>query len=508
MPEKSIHIIGGGVAGLAAGIYGQLSGFQTQIFELHDLPGGLCTSWERKGYVFDGCIHYLFGTAPGQPFNRLWQELGPLDGLQIYNHEALMSVVDPDGRTFTAYADPDRLEAHMIELSPEDAGEIASFTEGIRQLARFNMAALVEKPRKLMGPADWLTFNQAVLPFAVPMANWGRISAVDYAARLNDPLLRRGIPLVFGWDNIPMMVGMSVLAYMSIDNAGFPEGGSLAFARALERRYLQLGGQIHYKAQVDKILVRDDRAAGVRLYTDEEIPGDYVISACDGRGTIFELLGGRYTNRRIRSLYDGRLPVHSQIQVSLGLKRDHSGLPYWTTHLLEEPVLIAGVERDSLGLKNYSFDPGLAPPGKSSVVVALESTYDWWQRIYGRRPYDMEQMQVRDLVLEQLERLYPGFSADVELDDVATPVSYARYTGNWLGSTCGFLLTDKTMMLMVRGLPKTLPGLGNFYMAGQWVEVGGSVPMAAMSGRSAIQLICDDEGRPFVASRPTNPLPP
>jgi phytoene dehydrogenase-like protein len=49
---------------------------------------------------------------------------------------------------------------------------------------------------------------------------------------------------------------------------------------------------------------------------------------------------------------------------------------------------------------------------------------------------------------------------------------------------------------------KTLPGLRNFYMAGQWVEAGGGVPTAAMSGRSAIQLICAHDGQPFVASAP------
>jgi len=50
-------IIGADVAGLSAGCYGQMNGYDTKIFELHTLPGGLCTSWKRKGYVFDGCIH-------------------------------------------------------------------------------------------------------------------------------------------------------------------------------------------------------------------------------------------------------------------------------------------------------------------------------------------------------------------------------------------------------------------------------------------------------------------
>jgi phytoene dehydrogenase-like protein len=497
--KDSVIIIGAGVAGLAAGCYAQMNGYSSQIFELHDLPGGLCTAWERKGYQIDGCIHYLFGTAPGQPFHQVWEELGVLEGVNIINHEELLRVIDTDGRTFHLYADPDRLEAHMKELSPADAGLIEPLAEGIRHFMSFDMAIMSKKPRSLMNAADWLEFNRAVLGYAVPMARWGQTSARELADRFHDPLLRRAFPHVFGWADIPVMVGMSVLAYMATGNAGFPAGGSLPFARALERRYQALGGQIHYQAQVEKILVEDGRAVGVRLYNDEEHRARTIISAADGRGTLFDLLGEEYATPRQRDRYDGHLPVHSQILVALGVNRDLAGEPHWATYLLPEPLLIAGEERLALGVKTYCFDPSLAPPGKSVIQMTLESNYGYWQRIYGRRLYDMEQLQVADIAIDFLETLYPGIGGDVEVADVATPLSYERYTGNWLGSTCGWLLTDKTMMMMVRGVSKTVPDLENFYMAGQWVEPGGSVPIVAMSGRNVIQLLCAADGREFVS---------
>ena len=119
--SDSLIIIGAGVAGLSAGCYAQMNGYQSQIFELHDLPGGLCTAWERQGYIFDGCIHYLLGSAPSQPFHQIWQELGTAQGRPMIDHDELMRVVDGDGRTFIAYCDPDRLEQHIAELSPADA---------------------------------------------------------------------------------------------------------------------------------------------------------------------------------------------------------------------------------------------------------------------------------------------------------------------------------------------------------------------------------------------------
>jgi phytoene dehydrogenase-like protein len=116
---------------------------------------------------------------------------------------------------------------------------------------------------------------------------------------------------MFAWKNIPMMVGMSLLAYMHNKNAGFPVGASLEFAHAIEKRYLELGGKIHYSSQVERISIENNRAVGVRLYNNQESRAHRIISACDGRGTIFDMLGGKFLNHKINKLYDGHLPLHT-----------------------------------------------------------------------------------------------------------------------------------------------------------------------------------------------------
>jgi len=522
--EKTIIIIGAGIAGLAAGCYAQMNGYHSQIFELHTLPGGLCTAWERGPYVFDGCIHYLYGSAPGQPFHQVWQELGAVQGRRFIQHDELLRVSDSHGQTLIAYADPDRLEQHLSELSPADRGLIHAMCQGVRQFSRFDMTLLQQKPKPLMSLADWGRLGLQMLPYVPPLARWATLSAQELASRFKDPFLRRAVAQMFTWPDIPVMAGLSLLAYLHNGNAGVPVGASLEFARAIERRYLALGGQIHYRAQVEKILTdeaparppfrevrragaseeapdgRGQRAVGVCLYDDSRHHADYVISAADGRGTIFDLLDGRFVDRGLQRLYDGHLPMHSQVQVSLGVKRDLSTEPHWIIHLLDEPITIAGEDRYEISVKNYCFDPSLAPAGQSVLIAMLTTHYHYWQRIYGHSLYDTEQTQVSDLLIGFLDKLYPGLRADIEVVDEATPLSYERYTGNWQGSSSGWLLTKQTMPLMILGVRKTLPGLRNFYLAGQWVEPGGSLPLAAMSGRNAIQMICHQDGRPFVAT--------
>lgn len=74
---RSIVIIGAGMGGLAAGIYGRMNGYETRIFEMHTGPGGQCASWKRKGYTFDACIHHFFGCKPGSAVYRLRRLTAP-----------------------------------------------------------------------------------------------------------------------------------------------------------------------------------------------------------------------------------------------------------------------------------------------------------------------------------------------------------------------------------------------------------------------------------------------
>ncbi|HEY0465624.1 MAG TPA: hypothetical protein VGC79_15530, partial [Polyangiaceae bacterium] len=107
-----------------------------------------------------------------------------------------------------------------------------------------------------------------------------------------------------------------------------------------------------------------------------------------------------------------------------------------------------------------------------------------------------EKEAVGALALERLDRYLPGVQAAVRVSDVATPLTFWNNARSWKGAYEGWLPTPESMFGHIK---KTLPGLACFYMAGQWVEPGGGVPTALMSGRHVTQLICAAEGRPFVA---------
>ncbi len=498
MPEKTILIIGAGMAGLSAGCYAQMNGYRSQIFELHTIPGGLCTSWRRKDYVFDGSIRYLSGTDPQTKIHELWMELGLLEGRTFHYYDEFIRYEGADGRIFTLYTNIDRLEQHMLELAPDDKAVTAEFIKALRQFTKMEMPVDLTPSE----PLEALELGQGMLPVLWPALWWRNVSVRQFAERFKDPLLRAALPDFFQFapPDFPMMLLLTTIALMNDHEAGYPIGGSLRLAEDLARRYLALGGEIHYKSRVAKILVEDDRAVGVRLEDGSEYRADIVISAADGHSTIFELLEGRYVNQRIRTYYR-RLPVAKSIlQISLGVNRDFSQEPPALNFPLPHPIYLGNVRHERLVVKHYSFDPTMAPPGKSVLSVWCEADYDYWKSM---RAYPQHYRAAKELVAQQvitaLDERFPGLREAVEVVDVATPITYERYTANWRGAFAGWALTTRKMsMMMGGGMRKMLPGLHNFYMIGQWVEPGGNVELSVASGRDVLKDICAADAKPFV----------
>lgn len=500
--DKSIIIVGGGLAGLTAGCYGRMNGYRTSIFEMHSIAGGVCTGWKRKGYTIDGAMNTLMGTRPGTGVYKFWEELGVAQQWQIVNHERYGMVEDEDGKLFTIYSDIDRLEQHMLEYAPEDTDFIKEYCNAARKCE--NMDLPVNKPPELFGIKDIIAMIK-LLPFMMLMRKMGKISTADFNKHFKNQFLRKAFSikpeeefLQMPAINLPME-----LSWLQHNDGGYVMGGALAFISYIQKRYLDLGGEIHFKSRVEKILVENDKAVGVRLTDGTEHRADVVISAADGHSTIFDMLDAKYIDEKVRGYYD-TLPLRPPIvYIGLGVARTFDDIPSSVEGLtfhLKEPIIIAGKEHKLFSVQIYNFDPTLAPEGKTVVRVYFNTDYDYWDALYqDRNRYKAEKEQIADTVVAVLDQRFPGLAAQVEMRDVATPMTWVRYTGNWRGAYEGWMMATSTFMMR---MSKTLPGLDSFYMAGQWVYPGGGMPAAVMSGRHAVQVICKKDKKKFVTSTP------
>jgi phytoene dehydrogenase-like protein len=496
--EKSIIIIGGGLTGLAAGCYGRMNGYKTTAYEMHDKAGGVCTAWKRKGYTIDGAMNWLVGTKPGGSFNQFWEELGATKDWKIYNHERFSISEDKDGKAFTIYCDAGRFEQYLLELAPEDGKVINEFTKLLRTL-NFDMPE--DRPPELYSLMDKIKMAK-LFSLMMLIKKWGKVSTRDFSQKMKSPYLREVFPVVFGGD-MPMIWALWSLALQNQKTAGYPIGGALPFVDSIERRYRGLGGEIHFNSRVSKILVENDKAVGIKLADGTEHRADWVISAADGHATIFDMLGGKYIDDTIKNMYADPKLFAPLVYVGLGVARSFDDVPPAIGGLiypLVKPIVIAGKEQNKMNIRVYNFDPTLSPPGKNIAVVQFDTDYEYWKKLKEDPvKYKAEKERTCNDVIAGLEQRFPGISAQVEMRDVATPATWERYTGNWQGSYEGWMFSTASF---TSSMKKTLPGLDNFYMAGQWVNPGGGMPTAAMSGSHTIQFICKRDKKKFITAKP------
>lgn len=154
-------------------------------------------------------------------------------------------------------------------------------------------------------------------------------------------------------------------------------------------------------------------------------------------------------------------------------------------------------------LRHFCYDPSLAPAGKSVATALLMADLKPWEALLeeGREAYEARKEEVARVIAEEIDPLIPGFQAAIEVADVATPHTFARYTSSWQGSIQGWMVSPGKMSFDDEDvIPHALPGLEGFFMTGQWVSPGGGVPVAG-DGRKVIERMCRQDGRGFRATK-------
>ncbi len=488
---KKLIIIGAGIAGLSTGCYARMNGYEAVIFELHNKPGGVCTSWHRKEFTFDYCIHNLAGTG-NVGVKQVWQDLNALKADEIINHDTFVRVEDSKGNALNIYTDLEKLEKHLKELAPEDSKLIEDYLKAGSSLRGADFFSM-----NMGGLGDKLK----IAPRAYTMIKWGGTTLEEYAGKFQNEFLQKAFPHIqynINGSDMPMFPHLLFLAGFKAGDLGWPKYGSLEFSKRIEKHFLELGGEIHYRTPVEKIMVEDDRAVGVILADGSMDQADVVISAADGHSTIYEMLEGKYTNKFIDSYYDSYEEEQAfGLQIYLGLDRDLSEESHALVLLLDEPLKLELRERDSLYLELFDSSTGLAPEGKSVIKVVTEGNYGYWKELRSdMEKYSHEKEQIYLKVLEVLDARFPGIKKQVETFDVTTPVTVERFTHNFHGWQ-PWPAKEGGMKIMFRGFTKTLPGLKNFYMVGQWAGAMIGISNAALTGRNLIKELCKKDGKKF-----------
>lgn len=484
---KSVAIIGAGISGLTAGIYLRKAGFKVTILEKHTMPGGLCTYWERKGMHIDGCIHWMTGTKPESLTYLRWKEVGALHNQEEIIYLPTWGVVEYNGVQVPFLRDLKKAEQAWIDISKEDTKMIKKFFKMVRKIASVDLP--IEEPIRYMSmKTKWQFIKDFVRTF--PYYTKGmKISCEEYAAKFKHPALRNAIVNIQpGEGNLYSM--MYCYATVACGNGGIPTGGSKTVIDNMVDKFLSLKGKIRYESEVTKIEVNDNKVSGYRLESGELVEADYYIACCDSCYTMINLLDNKYQHKKIMKRYLDPVKHPAPSCVFINYVVDASiklPIPYIFNIT---PFKLATKLINHLNIRNFNYDNTQIRNGKSVLQVLIDqdsNDYSWWQELYKLKAEylgfkEKIAQKVRDLIVKQV----PSYRDKIDILDVATPITFNRYTNASRGSFMSFLFNKRKGVIMSNG---KLKGLKNFLLSGQYVQTPGGMPLALASGKYSATYI-------------------
>ncbi len=475
----NILIIGGGVSGLSAGIYARLHGHRATVCERHIVPGGNLTGWNRSGYHIDNCIHWLTGTNPNTSTYKMWEELGALGGVEVYQGNSLYTC-ELDGRTVSLYSDIRKMEKEMLDISPEDKKEIRSLVRTVEALMGLFGIGGKEHDERL---------SIVGMLRAVPsLVKYYKLTTGELAEKFSHPLLRSFVISFLGED-FGSLTLLFVMAHYCGANGGIPMEGSFAMAERMADRLKALGGELLLGKEAVRINHENGRAESVTFADGTTRAADYVIVTGDP-AVIFDRLLDIPMPIQLQKKYDDkRFKRFSSYQCAFAV--DLEDLPFEGDFIYETPEGL----RDKTSIKQViirEFSHGsFAPKGKriiQTMTFCSEETAESFisLRNKNKSAYDRKKKSIADILRRLIEERFPEMKGRLCCLDIWTPATYKRFTASKVGSWMSFTLPSRAIPLRVSN---RVDGIDNVILASQWQQIPGGLPIAAEGGKLAVETI-------------------
>lgn len=511
--SKKIAIIGGGVAGLSAGIYAQRAGYETVIYEKNSVLGGSLSGWYRNGYGIDNCLHWLTGTAENTPTNEMWKDLGVLnEETKIVQRPYLISS-ETDGVRVTLWRDTEKTRQEMLALSPEDATEINLFIDVV------NVASeLTANLSHIMKLAKTVSEAETVLShfdFARRTMLYMGLNMEEWAAKFKSEAIRN-LLLDFSAKEYESYWLIVVYSFFASGNADIIDGGSIKIADNLIRTYVSEGGKIETNMAAKQIVlkrkklpkiekkakIKTKRAEKIIFENGEEAEADYIICACDLKYVFKKLIKKKArVPKVIKKVFkhEKQYPIYSAFHVAFSVDGLFEEIDD-SLGIACSPIEVGMQKVDRIYLKNYrSYGDYIAPEGKTVVqvmVIQYEKDFKFWKKLYksNKERYDQAKQNVADAILSAIVKRFPEYDGKSEVLDTWTPYTYSRRNNDTNGAYMRFITTAISQKATISA---EIRGVENVFLAGHWLRYPGGLPMAALTGKSAVEII-EEQNKPII----------
>ncbi len=469
------------MGGLSAGNFLARYGKKVLILEKHNIPGGLITSFKRKGVQFDLGIESLFELKDGQAIPQFLEFWGTSVKAQR-NEGDLCCFIDGKRYEFRH----ERLKDDFMAAFPDNKDDVAHiFDINEKMYEEMNSGTGAPKPPYEMNLLEFVKFGVNNFVKKPVFMKYGLKDAGIVLDKLTqNPVLRSAI---YSKGIFPMVYMAYAYRFNVIGRDYYPTDGMQAIPDASVQSFASNGGILKLKTEAEKILVENGRVIGVKTKDGECYYTGNVISNASPHFTFDLLPDSLPLKNRIQQKLKQREIFPGVCALFMAVKDDYdfgntscfsflSSTNYKDDHRNFTP------ENCPIEMVVYPHKPYDTYRAAVALLPIPYEYHNYWEtgaeRERGEAYYKLKD-EVRDTVLSRLDSLLGnGFKDNLALAELSTPITFERYTFSKNGSFMGWAIDAKNYGRFM----KHKTDVPNLYLVGQWVFPGFGVAGVMASG--------------------------
>jgi len=479
--EYDVIIIGSGISGLTCGALLSKKGYKVLVLEEHYQVGGYCSSFKRKGFVFNTGVENVSGLWEKGPITYLLKELS-FKKDELFAKNKMRYIFK--GKEI----DASNLEEFIKILSdtfPEEKENIYAFfdeakkayEECYRDSEIYGIPLPAELIVKVFGAKKLLDYPKEHPHFYDWMNKTYKQKLDEYFTNEDLKTLLCALLGYLGTEpeKTPASSALTAVVSYYLYGGYFLRGGAQRFANSLKDFIEYNGGKVLTRHRVNKILIENGEVKGVKV-ENEVFKSPIVVANANAKTTFLELVGEENLDRKFVEYIKSLKMSSSCFMVFLGVDMDLSGYPAVIENLDEGYSIVI----------NSNADPSLAPKGKTSVTILTGANYyDFPEREV--KEYLERKKECAEMLIKKVEKVIPNLSQHIIVQDAATPKTFERYTSMPEGAIYAF---DQSIDTKRPYFKTPIKGL---YLASASTFPGGGIEAVVMSGMICANDICNWE---------------
>ena len=542
MQEYDVIIIGAGHNGLVCAAYLLKAGYSVLLLEKRPVPGGAATTEE--------CIP---DKAPGFKFNLCaidheFIHLGPVVeeleltkyGLEYLDCDPVVFCPHPDGKYFLAHKSLEKTCAEIARYNERDAKKYAEFTDYWQRAINAMIPMFNAPPKSIIDIFGNYNLQQVKDLFSVvgsPAKSFDFVRTMLNSAEdilnewfdeefLKAPLARLASELGAPPSQKNLAIGVMMMAMRHNPGMARPRGGTGALVQALVKLVTTKGGVILTDQHVEKIIIDDAKAVGVRVANGKEYLAKHgVISNIDAQRLFLQMTEQSDIDAVDPDLWERlkrRIINNNETILKIDLALDEP--LNFSDHDHKDEYLIGSIliadsmnhveqahSKCTLGeipdsdpsmyvVMPSALDPSLAPPGKHTLWIEFFAPYQIagaeGTGLNGTGWTDELKNKVADRVVDKLATYSPNLQKSIIARRVESPAELGERLGSYKGN---YYHIDMTMdqMIFFRPLPELAnykTPIENLFLTGAGTHPGGSI--SGMPGRNCARVFLQNK-QPF-----------